>query len=391
MLNKLILRIRQIFLLTKVYICKILYMLFGNKLNKKKLWLIVERGNDAKDNGYVFFKYINENDKINKQDNDIRYIINRKSPDYEKVIKYGKVVKYGSLKHFYLLNKANYLLSTHSSTYIHQDLSKFLSKGLIRYKFKFIFLQHGITTAYLPQLFYPNINPDLFVCGGKNEYIYVKENFNHKENVVRYTGLARFDNLHDFRTKNQILIMPTWRSYLSQYDEKRFKLSDYYNNYNSLLNDKRLIGILEEYNYELLFYPHYEMHKFIHLFKTSSERIKIGNTNMDVQNMLKESKLLITDYSSVFFDFAYMFKPMIYYQFDKSEFIEKHYQKGYFDYDNMGFGVTVLTINELIKEIQNSIKNNCILEFKYTNRVKEFFLLNDSKNCERILKRILEL
>lgn len=40
----------------------------------------------------------------------------------------------------------------------------------------------------------------------------------------------------------------------------------------------------------------------------------------DVQQLLKESLLLITDYSSVFFDMMYMNKPVIFYQFDENQY-----------------------------------------------------------------------
>ena len=59
------------------------------------------------------------------------------------------------------------------------------------------------------------------------------------------------------------------------------------------------------------------MQRFLDEFTTCSERIIIADwKKYDVQGLLKESALLITDLSSVFMDFAYMRKPMIYYQFD---------------------------------------------------------------------------
>lgn len=49
-----------------------------------------------------------------------------------------------------------------------------------------------------------------------------------------------------------------------------------------------------------------------------------------------EGSMMITDYSSVAFEFAYLRKPIVYYQFDKKAFFEKHtYRKGYFDYEKM--------------------------------------------------------
>ena len=44
-------------------------------------------------------------------------------------------------------------------------------------------------------------------------------------------------------------------------------------------------------------------------FQTSSDNIILADwKNYDIQELLKESAFLITDYSSVFMDFAYMRK-----------------------------------------------------------------------------------
>ena len=56
-------------------------------------------------------------------------------------------------------------------------------------------------------------------------------------------------------------------------------------------------------------------------FITTNSRIKIvDKTEKSIQELLRECKYLITDYSSVAFDFAYMKKPLQYFQFDYEEF-----------------------------------------------------------------------
>ena len=106
------------------------------------------------------------------------------------------------------------------------------------------------------------------------------------------------------------------------------------------------------------------LQKYLHHFQSGSARIILADfDHFDVQTLLKESKLLVTDYSSVFFDFAYMQKASIYYQFDSADFHGKHYQKGYFNYREMGFGPVVETEDLLIK---------CIIE-----NAKESFKIDD--------------
>ena len=176
-----------------------------------------------------------------------------------------------------------------------------------------------------------------FICGAKPEYDFVKKEFGYPQDAVKYLGFCRFDNLHNFKVKKQILIMPTWRQWFGMNGNKavsneEFIKSDYFNRYNSIINSYRLNEILEERNIELIFYPHHEMQRYLSLFKTKFKSIKMANSeSYDVQVLLKESQILITDYSSIAFDFAYMKKPVIYYQFDKEKYDYQHYKKGYFD------------------------------------------------------------
>ena len=209
---------------------------------------------------------------------------------------------------------------------------------------------------------------------------------------MRYTGLARYDVLSskEKNKKNQILIMPTWRLYLS--DCKDISEYDYYKYFNELLNDDKIILMLEKYKYKLYFYPHYEMQKFIDRFQTKRpDIIEIASFNdYDVQSLLIESKILITDFSSVFFDFAYMRKPIIYYQFDEKTYRETQYKEGYFKYKTDGFGKVVHRKKELIEELEKILDNNGKLETKYKERIEKFFGENENQlsNCSKIYNEI---
>ena len=45
-----------------------------------------------------------------------------------------------------------------------------------------------------------------------------------------------------------------------------------------------------------------------------------------VQELLQKCEILITDYSSVYFDVLYLKKPVLFYQWDFSDFTKKHYK-----------------------------------------------------------------
>ena len=62
-----------------------------------------------------------------------------------------------------------------------------------------------------------------------------------------------------------------------------------------------------------------------------------------------KAMVMITDFSTVAFDFAYLKKPLIYYQFDNNYHFDV--ESGYFDYDEMGFGPVAKTSEELRNDI----------------------------------------
>src|SRR3712207_3131061 len=190
--------------------------------------------------------------------------------------------------------------------------------------------------------------------------------------------------------------MPTWRkglvvpSYTNKGvgDKEMFKESDYFKSWNSLINNDTLIGILEESNTNLIFYPHFEMQPYLDCFEVKSDRVIFADKdNYDVQTLLKESKMMITDLSSVLFDMAYMKKPVIYYQKVK----EDCYKDGYLDFETEAFGELVFDEAELIKNLKYYFENNFVMKKIYEDRVNETFTYRDSNNSQRIYEEIIKL
>ncbi len=150
---------------------------------------------------------------------------------------------------------------------------------------------------------------------------------------------------------------------------------------------------LEKNDMNAVFYFHEYAQEYSKFIKPATSRIKVGKTeDYTIQELLKQSALLITDYSSVVYDFSYMYKPVLYYQFDKEDFEKYQYAPGEsFSYEKEGFGDVFRDENELVAEIRRLYSRNFEMDEKFRSRVDEFFRYHDNKNCERVYKEIKKI
>ena len=102
---------------------------------------------------------------------------------------------------------------------------------------------------------------------------------------------------------------------------------------------------------------------------------------------------MITDYSSVAFEMAYLCRPIIYYQFDREDFYrgDHVFQRGYFDYEQDGFGPAAVEQGEVLLALEAVLKNGGKPLEKYRRRMEETFAFHDGKCCERVYNAILDL
>ena len=324
-------------------------------------------------------------------------LIGKKSPDYKKVAKYGNIVRFRSIKHWIYYLSCKYNISSQKNGNPAQALFYVLHVKLNLFNNR-VFLQHGIIMNDNNYVHYSETKFKYFICGAEKEYEYVKSHFGYPEGSVLFTGLARHDYLIKNATvkNNQILIMPTWRSWLGRETnrlskQESFTETEFYKNWNGLLNDKEFIDFIEANNIKVKFYPHINMQKYLSCFKPGSSNIELVSADTDIQKMLKESALMITDYTSATMDFALLKKPIIYFQFDQKEYREKQYTEGYFDYEKDGFGPVTKNIKGTVSSIRNSwggksFKNEPV----FTNRASAFFKNENSKqtNCQKIYESI---
>ncbi|EPX4148294.1 CDP-glycerol:glycerophosphate glycerophosphotransferase [Campylobacter coli] len=361
---------------------------FQKRLPKSNIWLLMDKDYEADDNAEHLYRYIMQN----HPEQEIVFALRKESSDWERLEKEGfNLIEFGSFKFERIIKKASKVISSHADEYLirHVTLTQ-----------QFVFVQHGVIMNDLSRwLNSKKIN--LFITSTRAEYDSIANNYNRYKfgkKEVALIGLARHDALLKNNQCNtrQIVIMPTWRANIvgvALGSSKRglqsdFTQSEYFKKWNLLLNSNILQKLCEKYDYTVVFNPHPNIMPYLKEFNIPSY-IKIASQNESLQKLFCNSSLMITDYSSVAFEMAYLNKPVIYYQFDHEEFFSSHtLQKGYFDYKKDGFGPVVEDEESLLKELENLLQNDCNPFGIYKDNIDSTFAFKDGKCCERIYKVI---
>ncbi|MCR5207888.1 MAG: CDP-glycerol glycerophosphotransferase family protein, partial [Eubacterium sp.] len=375
-------------------------IVFFKKLNKNKgdIWLISDRIDNAGDNGEVFFKYVCEH-----KPKGVRpiFVIGEAAEDKvkDRLRGIGEVILFEDKKYPYYFLASKKIISSSGADFTVNPFGKNKRYLQSLFSFKYYYLQHGVTCADLSfwlNRYYKNIFC-FFTAGERERRSILEANYYYTEEQLALTGQSRFDSLYN-DTKKQLLILPTWRKSIKQsYDDKTssvyfdgFKQTDYFKFYNDLINDERLLKVMREKGYTGLFCLH-PIHMKQYVDYTENDVFAVNKGYVDYNKVFAESAVMVTDYSSVLFDYAYLRKPVVYAQFDKEVFFENQiYDEGYFQYERDGFGKVCYNLEETVNELIRLVKSDCVNSEKYLERVNSFFKFNDSNNAKRILDTILE-
>lgn len=121
-----------------------------------------------------------------------------------------------------------------------------------------------------------------------------------------------------------------------------------------------------------------------------SRIINLSDENVsDINLMLKDADLLVTDYSSAYFDFLLTERPIIFAAFDLDEYMSKS-RELYFEYSDVVAGPIVKNWKELTESLKFIWD-----DLEYKNLVKEknklFNKYHDQYNSKRVCESILEI
>ena len=364
---------------------------------KSNAWILMDRDNQADDNAEHLYRYISEN----HPEQDIYFALKKNSSDWKRLEQDGfNLLEFGSSVFESKLKDCAKIISSHVDGYI---THYFKDNSLLDKDY--VFLQHGITKDDLSGWLNTK-KIACFVTATNPEYHSIVDNttaykFGKKE--VKLTGFPRYDRLliNNNTESKQILIMPTWRSsivgtYISGTERTRnpdFMKTNYARHWHGFMNHA-ILKELNDQGYQIVFAPHPSIQEYMDEF-TVPDFIKIYSySEGNIQSVFQNSSILITDYSSVAFDVAYLNKAILYYQFDYDEVFSSGnhtYQKGYFDYNRDGFGVVAYNETELLAALKDLVDNQAKVPDLYQTRIDKTFQFRDSNNCERVYQAILDL
>lgn len=362
-------------------------------------WVLMDRDNEANDSAEELYHWL----AANKPNINAWYVLRKDAPDWKRLEDSGvKLAAYGTFQWRLLMLSAVHYASSHIDNYVVKPLD-YRIYGPRRWRFTF--LQHGVIKGDLSRwLNHKSI--DLFVTSTKNEYDSIAGDaspyrFSTKE--VRLTGLPRHDALLRKRqvvdSPDLILIAPTWRSYLvpqnasTSTDRERsaeFSSSKYVEHYRELLHSPRLKAVAEANDLTIAFMPHPNTQPYMDTFNVP-DYVEVKRYGVDdVQQVMAETMVMVTDYSSIAFNIAYLDSAVVYFQFDQDEYFGGGHTErpSYFNYVRDGFGPVTTTVDMTVDAVKFIAKQEGP-STEYLRRIESTFPVRDGNNSQRVYKAML--
>ncbi|WP_461536559.1 CDP-glycerol glycerophosphotransferase family protein [Spongorhabdus nitratireducens] len=182
-------------------------------------------------------------------------------------------------------------------------------------------------------------------------------NENHKKKIIKKLALSQHNKI--------ISYIPTHRDEGKSADTIKIVIKEI------LKND----AFLKENKITFIFKPHfYDSHFFTNIKSSENLKVIMPNDNFDLYELLSITDIMVTDYSSIFFDFDITGKETIFHAPDLSSYISKN-RDLYFDYKDLCGNYTTNTRELLlrIKEGSNFEKtDDSIFNENKTNKCSEF-------------------
>ena len=364
-------------------------------------WVLMDRSNNAHDNAEHLFRYL----RAHRRDINAWFVVKKDSPDWARLraAGYKRLIAHGSLLWKLLCLNATHMISSHVDEYV---VNPFPRRG--GWRWRYVFLQHGVTQADLSR-WLDSKTIDVLVTASQDEHAAIAGDgaryaFTTRETVL--TGFPRHDRLVALAKERartgrggHVLLMPTWRAYFAGAVRGRtgerelnpeFYDSRFVREWVGLASSPRLHELCEREGLEIVLMPHPNLEPYLPGLELPPHVRVATYAQADVQEMIADAALMITDYSSVAFDAAIARRPLAYFQFDRAEFLGGGHigRPGYFDYRSHGYGPVAATADEIIDFAESLAGRGYAVPDVYAQRTQSAFGDPDTKACARVTRAI---
>ena len=363
-------------------------------------WIFMDRPLFADDNAEHLYRYAR--DTFPEQP--IYYILKKSSSDWNRLEQEGfKLLEFGSQEWKAAVLFSKCVFSSHMNMASTSPLPFYFNPYITK---KNVFLRHGVGVSS-NHGWLNRRKIDLMCVSSKWEVSRLTESdsFVFTDIDVKVTGLARFDSLlsrsnSDTDAQNLFLVMPTWRREFIQIDNsksgdrsidiEKFNDSLFAKNWIAFLSNPELKRIADLHNVKFRVMLHANLRALIGVLNLPDHIEFHHETGDTFQDALIKSKALITDYTSVHFDMAYINRPSFYMQFDRQSFYDGAFNENSVDFDHKaeGFGPFSENPDDLIISIKSFLDEG--LEDIYFARMNDFFNSRDTQCRQRIMAEALK-
>lgn len=364
-------------------------------------WVFADRGAEADDNAEHLYRWtVRHRPEINAW-----FLLDRTSPDWPRLSAEGfRLVAPGLGRKLLMLN-TEHLISSQPA-YTSAGFDQKLYAGALPWRFTF--LQHGVIKDDMSH--WLSDQPfDIFVTSSPAEHASIAGDdtpYTYTDRETRRIGLPRHDRLLELARQlpvediDTILLMPTWRGKLvAQGDEPgtdpvafraAFRASEYATSWRALLGSDALRRVAERRGKRLVFMPHPGSAPFLDAFDAPAHIEVVTKAATSIQPLFCRSAAMVTDFSSVAFEMAYLRRPVVYFQFDRDRFFagDHNWREGYFDYDRDGFGPVAMTPDEVARQLDLLLAPDAPALGEYLARMERALPDRDGGACQRAFEAV---
>lgn len=258
----------------------------------------------------------------------------------------------------------------------------------------YVFIQHGTIfmkeSVLYNKYLYPQKFDKFLVCSDREEQLWLKYKF-PAEQLIK-VGLPRWDLLKDLPKPKEksILLMLTWR----HLNKATFPESLYKKKLMKLLHNQKLKLYLEKNNITVYFAPHHALLGLQNLeFDLSNEKnIQVLSGN-NVSQYIRQCSCLVTDFSSVAFDFMFQYKPVVLYMLDKGDPLLDHYDREdleKFDYKKYILPDVFFDEDEVVDKIIAYCENDFTVDTE-TRAIYDSFFYTKENIREQLVEKLKAL